>query len=398
MEYIKEDKNLTLYFSRRLSSENAAVVEKEIQKLIEENSPETIVLDLKELEYISSAGLRVILKVGKANKITIINASSDVYEILQMSGFTEIFEVKKALREVSIEGCKLVGVGASSKVYQYNEDAKIKVFVEGVSLERIYAETQSSKKSFIAGIPSAIPFDVVKCDGKYATLYEMINGASLHNVFMYEPNRFDELMVKYVNLLKQFHSTPAKEGDFPDVRDKYHKWMENLKNYMTEEEVTKIKDLFDVIPHRQTMLHVDPHGGNIMVCDDELMFIDMADISIGHPLIDVGTEYFHYMILKDTCLGAKIIFGVEPEDKTLTTRIWNRLEELYFADCSSNDKEDIHKMLKYFGCLRCLIIVAKHAQLPYEDKMQLVEKQRREFLPYIEEAKTLFKNADKYFK
>ena len=388
---------LTLFFEDRIKSTNAPKLRDEAFQLLEEYKPEKVVIDCETLEYISSSGLRVLLEIGKAYKLSVINVASQVYEILDLSGFTSMFEIKRAMRRISVEGCKLLGVGASSRVYKYDDDTMVKKFVAGVTLDRIYAETQSARQSFVAGIQTAIPFDVVRCDDGYATVFEMIDGSSLNTTFMECPERFDELMEKYTALLKQFHSSTAPDGTFPDIRDKYHGWMENLKNYMTEEEVAGLYEIFDVIPQRKTMIHVDPHGGNIMVDGGRLMFVDMADISIGHPLIDIGTEYFHYMLTRETPLGAKIVFTVEPEDRELPVRIWNELERRYFEGKSEAQRKDIHRMLQLFGGFRCLIIVAKHKQLAYEVKMELVEKQRKELMPYLDEAKALFARADEFF-
>ncbi len=58
---------------------------------------------------------------------------------------------------------------------------------------------------------------------------------------------------------------------------------------------------------------------------------------------------------------------------------------------------DINKMLKYFGCLRCLIMVAKHAHIEYDAAMELINRQRKDLMPYIDEAVSLFKRADEFF-
>ena len=388
---------LTLFFEGRIISSNTPELREEAFDLIGANKPEKVVVDCEALQYISSSGLRMLLEIGKAYKLSVINVPGEVYEIMDVSGFTSMFEIKRAMRRLSVEGCKLLGTGASSRVYQYDDDTMIKKFVAGVSLDRIYSETQCARQSFVAGIQTAIPFDVVRCDDGYATVFEMINGSSLGITLMDHPERFDELLPKYTALLKQFHSTTAPDGTFPDIRDKYHAWLDNLKKYMTEEEVAALHEVFDVIPCRKTLIHVDPHVGNIMVDGGTLVFIDMADISVGHPLIDIGTEYFHYVILRETSLGAKLIFTVEPEDPELPIRIWKELERQYFAGKSEAQMKEIHRMLQLFGGLRCLIIAAKHKQLSDEDKMGLVEKQRKELMPYLAEAKALFARADEFF-
>lgn len=399
MKYELNDNKITLFLENRLDSYNSPQVQKEVDGILSENPAEKIIIDCTNLEYIASAGLRILLTVGKQYKnISIINVSREVYEVFDMTGFSKMYEVRKAMREISVEGCKEIGSGFSSNVYRYDRETVVKVFSPRITLERIYSETESAKKSFVAGIPTAIPYDVVRCGDCYGTVFELIDADTLSQNFMDHPERFDELMEKYVALLKKFHSTPAIEDGFPDIRDKYHTWAQGLKKYMDDSEIETILRLIDAVPYRATMIHVDCHSRNIMVQDGKLLFVDMADVSIGHPLFDIGAEYFHYMILRRTSLGAKLIFGVEPEDSELPVRVWYDLVRRYFDGFDEKKLEETHKMLKYFGCLRCMIMVAKHAHISREDALELIDMQRKELFPHIEEAAELFSRADEFFK
>lgn len=397
MESNFENGILTVKLDGKIDSYTVANVEKELFDLLNANAAKSVILDCKNLTYIASAGLRVLLKIGKQAELSIINVTREVYEVLEMTGFTGMFDTKRIMREISLDGCKIIGRGFSSEVYRYDRETVVKLFGKKVTLERIYNETASAKKSFISGIPTAIPYDVVRCGDSYGTVFELIDADTLSKNFMDYPERFDELMEKYNKLLKHFHSTPAMKGTFPNIRDKYHTWAQGLKKYLTDEEVAAIYRLIDAVPTRQTMIHVDCHSGNIMVQNGNLIFVDMADVSIGHPLFDIGAEYFHYMIMRTTSLGARVIFGVEPEDSELPVKVWYDLVRRYFSNCKEEQFEEIHKMLKYFGCLRCLIMVAKHAHMEYDTAMELVNRQRKDLFPHIDEAVSLFSRADEFF-
>ena len=56
---------LTLYLEGRIDSANAAAWEQEILAAVENNPDAALVLDADALEYISSAGLRVLMKLRK---------------------------------------------------------------------------------------------------------------------------------------------------------------------------------------------------------------------------------------------------------------------------------------------------------------------------------------------
>ena len=76
---------MTVSLSGRIDSTNAGTVEQALQAQIA--VLKEIVLDAQNLEYISSAGLRGILRIRKDHpELRIINVNSDVYEILDMTG------------------------------------------------------------------------------------------------------------------------------------------------------------------------------------------------------------------------------------------------------------------------------------------------------------------------
>ena len=88
----------------RIDTNNASEWE---QKILQQFSAETEnAFDASELEYISSAGLRVLMKVRKksTSEMRIFDVSTEVFDIFDMTGFTELFKVEKRLRELSVDG------------------------------------------------------------------------------------------------------------------------------------------------------------------------------------------------------------------------------------------------------------------------------------------------------
>ena len=51
--------------------------------------------------------------IEELKQLKIINVSTDVYEILDMTGFTDMLTVEKAFRQISIEGCELIARGGN---------------------------------------------------------------------------------------------------------------------------------------------------------------------------------------------------------------------------------------------------------------------------------------------
>ena len=91
-----EDNVLYLELNGRIDSSNAQQAEELINAIKESHPDLQRVLDAENLEYLSSAGLRVVLRMRKDTAdLKIINVSNEVYEILEMTGFTDMITVKK---------------------------------------------------------------------------------------------------------------------------------------------------------------------------------------------------------------------------------------------------------------------------------------------------------------
>ena len=98
MKKIIENEALTFFLEGELNSFNSEKVEGEIEQAIAENEGkfDRVVFDFDKLNYISSAGLRIIISVKQRyDDVTIIRVPNDVYDILVMVGFQTLMKVEK---------------------------------------------------------------------------------------------------------------------------------------------------------------------------------------------------------------------------------------------------------------------------------------------------------------
>lgn len=84
--------------SGRLDTPSAIKAQQEIASLLD-NADKQITLDCKELEYISSSGLRLFLTIrkeaqAKGGKVVIININEEIKKVFMMTGFFNLFEIK----------------------------------------------------------------------------------------------------------------------------------------------------------------------------------------------------------------------------------------------------------------------------------------------------------------
>lgn len=99
MELVKEFKDGTLVVKVKgeIDTVTAPTLEKEVGA--ELGKAELLILDFKEVNYVSSAGLRVILalykKQGDKNrKLELVNVNTEVMTVLEMTGFTSFLTIK----------------------------------------------------------------------------------------------------------------------------------------------------------------------------------------------------------------------------------------------------------------------------------------------------------------
>lgn len=96
MKFSLENKKLTLFFVGNLNSNNAEDVENEIENIIGDKSIDSIVIDMENLSYISSAGLRIIARLKKKyNDTSLVKVKEDVYDIFEMVNFQNMMTIEK---------------------------------------------------------------------------------------------------------------------------------------------------------------------------------------------------------------------------------------------------------------------------------------------------------------
>lgn len=96
MTHKVENETLTIFLEGELNSFNSEEVENKIEKIIAENSFKAIVLDLEHLNYISSAGLRIIVRLKQQyDDTSLVKVPSGVYDIFKMVGFQNLMKIEQ---------------------------------------------------------------------------------------------------------------------------------------------------------------------------------------------------------------------------------------------------------------------------------------------------------------
>ena len=369
----------------KINSENAANVEQEIERSIPDGDNIKVTMDLLELEYISSAGLRVILKAKKKYRdVKLVNVQPDVYDVFETTGFTVMMPISKVLREISVENCEQIGYGLTGFVYRMDMDTLVKVFNPGISRETAESERNSAKAAFICGIPTAISYELATCNGCYAIIFEQLKAKTVSEMINADPEKVEEYGSRMGRLLKEIHSQKPADGQLNDIKALYIERCRKMREWLTEEETEELVKLYERLPDTGTLLHGDFHSKNIMEQNGELILIDMGDVGHGHPLLDWAGTYLTYISINQKQTdGSLQTVGLEKANADI---VWRKMLETYF---DTTDDEVLNRkveIIRLYGMAKSSLMTVLAPNFPEEYKKMSIKAAKETIIPTIRQS------------
>lgn len=380
---------LTIALAGKIDSSNAPKVESEIQSIVAGNPASSIILDFDRLKYTTSAGLRVILRLRqKVSDTRIVNASPEVYDILEMTGFTDMMEVQKAYRAVSVEGCEVIGQGANGKVYRIDRDTIVKVYLNSDALPEIRRERELARTAFVAGVPTAIPYDVVRIvGGGYGSVFELLNAESYAKLLSEGKKSLDEIAEMSIDLLKLIHSKTVKPGSLPNMKEVAQKWAAFLKDYLPDEAFRKLTMLVAAVPEDMHMMHGDYHIKNVMLQNGESLLIDMDTLCYGHPIFEFASMYNAYQGYCE--LDHSIVEGFLGIPYETASAFWRKSLELYLGTADKTVLDSVEAKAKIIGYTRMMRRMIRRDGLNNPEGRAVIENCRTRLLDLLPTVNTL---------
>ena len=359
-----------ILLSGRIDSSNVDKEEEKINKELDEYIGD-VTIDADKLEYISSAGLRVILKIKKKWPNTkIINCNNDVYEIFEMTGFNQMMNITKKYKTISVEGCNVVAEGAYGIIYRLDSETIVKVYKNSNSLDDIIRENEKAKKAFILGIPTAISYNIVKVGDSYGSVFEMIDAKTFAELLR-DGEDIKKLAKESVNILKQIHNTENLDNSLPNKKEEAINWAKFCKDYLPNKVGEKLITLFEEIPDCNTIIHGDFHIKNIMHLKNEILLIDMETLAIGHPILELTCSYTVYE-------GFECVDINNPEEflgipRSQCREFINLTLKYYFDDYNDKKIEEILNKIKIICYTRLLRRQIKHYGINDKNAIHSIE-------------------------
>ena len=384
MKYSYQLENEVLFVSLegRLDTEASAKFEVEFAEVSKNNPHSSLIMDASNLEYIASSGLRIMLKMVKTEKnFKLENVIPAVYSVFEVTGFSKIINMTKALRKIDLEKCEKIGAGGNGAVYRVSEDEIVKVNYNPDTYEGLDKELAKAKEAFLLGIPTAISFDLVDCgDGKKGVVYEAIKSSTLGETIQKDPSRMEELTERYVEQLNLLHSVHTDNPVYGSAKASFVKQAEDASKYLTEEEGELMKQILEALPEGDRLVHCDAHPKNIMIQNGEMLWIDMEGMSVGHPIYDL----ISIAVILNGMRTEEMTIGICGMDNATVAQFKNCFIRKYFK---TEDPEMIQKlggMLDGLRLIRAVFAIGFTTSGTEKYRSAIIEMARQYFFPNIQ--------------
>ena len=353
IEYRTDKDILYISLDGRIDASNAAEVENSIAEIRKDNQGMHTVLDADTLEYISSAGLRIMLRLRKEDsKLAIINVSPEVYSVFEMTGFTEMMTVEKTYPRISVDNCEFIAKGANGAVYRYDDETIVKQYFNRDALPEIMQERENSRRAFVLGVNTAIPYGIVRIGDGYGSLTELLNATSVTKLIRANPDDLTQSVAYYIDAIKEVHSIETQEGDLPDFKKWVLEWVDFLSEYLDDAHAAKMRTLIEGIPDSKFIIHGDYHTNNVMVQNGEPILIDMDTLAVGHPILELGSMFNAFVGFGEVDReGSENFFGF---DYAVANRFWHLSLARYLGTDDEKVINNVENKSKVIGYMRLL--------------------------------------------
>lgn len=204
-----------------------------------------------------------------------MKSGDDSYELCNHYDRSEIMQIGK-----------LLGVGNTANIYEWEEDKVLKLFHKGYSEEAVRKEYNNAISIEDLKFLKPKAYEMISYNGRKGILYDKVKGESLQDWIMRTGN---------MSLCAYYMSKLHKEIIQNDIQDvPYYK--DFLKNHipgsMSADNRKELLEMIDNLADGNTLCHGDLHPGNIQISEGQIYVIDFMNVCQGNYLYDIARTVF----------------------------------------------------------------------------------------------------------
>ena len=214
------------------------------------------------------------------------------------------------------------------------------------------------KNALISGVPAPISFGYARYKGKIVTLMELIHSKSLMQIILTEDD-IDRYIVRYAQFVRQFHEIREESKLKNFMRDLFGEEIlakaDRCDSVLPEEYRGRARKIIEAVDEPECLVHGDIQPNNVMVSEEEMLFIDFDSFSTGKAVYDIGTLYRTLLCNENRGFENFNSFLKIPFDKC--ERIWDTFVREYYKD---EPDETAQKKILEAELIGTVLALAKH--------------------------------------
>lgn len=253
--------------------------------------------------------------------------------------------------KITLNDYVLSGGGANGESYDHKTDPSVmlKLYFPG-KIQQPLDEMKLARKVYDLGIPTPEPGDyVVTDDGRYGIRFKRILGKkSYSRATADEPGKVMQFAEEFAQMCLQLHAIHVDTKLFENVKDRYHRLLEENPFFTTAEKDRLTRFIADT-PDEDTAIHGDLQYSNAIFVGDRRYFIDLGDFCWGNHLFDVGMVYLCCCLSDEAFIRETFHMP-----KALAIRFWECFAPAYFG--TGIPLKEIEALIRPFAGLKTLIV------------------------------------------
>lgn len=266
------------------------------------------------------------------------------------------------MQKINLDEYVQTGEGGTALTYTHKEGRSLaKLYNPGFEADRAKAEFLTAQTVFEMGIPTPEPYRMVTDGQRIGAEYELIKDKrSFTRIISQEPERLEELSIKFAHMAKELHAKPADTSRLRSYKQGIERFYRE-KGLVPEEFKQKALRFLESVPETPRCLHGDLHIGNIITDGRRDLWIDVGEFAYGTPEWDLCLIWSmcHNMSAK----MANFIYHLTPE--TLLAH-WDIFFPAYMGTTDPQRLEQAvrHLMPFYAAKVPFVYDMAYHSSLP----------------------------------
>lgn len=240
---------------------------------------------------------------------------------------------------------KIIGVGNTATVYEWEEGKVLKLFYQGYPKDAVEKEFYNAKA--ISNMDFAKPkaYEIIFCEERMGIIYDRVKGESLLD-WVIKTGDVQGCAVYMAKLHKAIIQN--RISNVPNYKEFLECNIVNAPSTNSKKQ-KEVLQMLDKLQDGNTLCHGDFHPGNIFISDGHTIVIDFMNVCHGDFLYDVARTVF---------LVEYTPVPVEAEDREMLLQFKKMLADLYLMQMNVT-REMIQDYLS-------VIIEAREGESPNE--------------------------------